>query len=129
MITALLSSIGMYTGPPESPFWLTTPFSMVNQPLLTRSIEPQLSPVTTPKWQTGWPATPSPGRLGDQLTAAGQDVVDRDVGGQADRLVVGDHLIGATTAPSGVLSWKTLSPDEVAAVVGDSPSARQWPAE
>ena len=42
-----------YTGPPESPFWLTTPLAIVNHPVLTRSTVPQLSPVTLPKWHTG----------------------------------------------------------------------------
>ncbi len=49
----------MYTGPPESPCWLWTPCDMVNHPLLTLSTVPQVSPVTTPKWQTaspGWGA-------------------------------------------------------------------------
>src|ERR1700758_1139605 len=46
-----------YTGPPESPLWLWTPCDMVNHPLLTLSTVPQVSPVMTPKWQTGCPAT------------------------------------------------------------------------
>ncbi len=40
---------------PESPFSLSTPWDMVNQPLLTLSTVPQVSPVLTPKWQTAWP--------------------------------------------------------------------------
>ncbi len=42
-------------GAPESPFSLSTPWDMVNQPLLTLSTVPQVSPVLTPKWQTAWP--------------------------------------------------------------------------
>ena len=34
-MTARPSSVSVYTGPPESPFWLTTPCAIVNQPLLT----------------------------------------------------------------------------------------------
>ena len=48
-IAARPSWVTTYTGPPESPFWLTTPLAMVNQPLLTASTVPQLSPVITPK--------------------------------------------------------------------------------
>jgi len=48
-IAALPSGVRLYTGPPESPLWLTTPLAIVNHPLLTAWMVPQLSPVITPK--------------------------------------------------------------------------------
>ena len=66
-------------GPPESPFWLTTPLAIVNQPLLTASTVPQLSPVDHAEVADRLPGHRHDRRIGDQGPSAGQDVVQRDV--------------------------------------------------
>lgn len=93
---------------------------MVNQPLLTRSMVPQLSPVTTPKWQTCWPtasgAMPSassvrpPGRMLLIVTSEARLMV----------LVIGDDLVGADDgAVRGVVLGRGHDADEPAVAVGD----------
>jgi hypothetical protein len=66
--------------------------------------------------------------VGDQLAAAGKNVVDHDVGTQPDGLVVGDHLIGADhrTVRGVVLEGRDHA-DESAVLVGDRPAASTVP--
>ena len=90
---------------------------------------PQLSPVTTPKWQTGWPARHDRQGSDDQQPAAGQDVVDRDVGGQRDRLPVGDLVIGGDGgAVGGVVPERRMVPMTLPSLSVTGPLPRQWPA-
>src|SRR6476620_130038 len=103
-IAALPSGVRLYTGPPESPFWLTTPLAIVNQPLFTASTVPQLSPLATPKWQTCWPAA---GTITGSTTSGrppGSTSFSATSGSSA---MVSQSVIGwsvATVAPLGVLS-------------------------
>src|ERR1700739_3467270 len=96
---------------------------MVNQPLLTLSTVPQVSPVATPKWQTACPGwTVRPGGE-NQWTSARQDVVRRNVV-QHDRLVVVDHLVGGHRRAAGcVVPEGREMANDVAVLVGDSSPA------
>ena len=94
----------------------------MNQPLYTAWMVPQLSPVITPKWQTGRPGDGTMLGSGDQLPSARQDVVHRNIGRQADRLPVGDLVIGVDGGAVGsVVTEQRLVTDEMTVLIAHHP--------
>ena len=114
----------MYTGPPESPFWLTTPLAIVNQPLYTASTVPQLSPATTPKWQTGSPATGTTAGSVTSTRPLGSTLLTTTSGAEVDGLPVSDLMVGVDRrAVGGVVAERSLGADESPARCRDHPVA------
>ena len=110
----------MYTGPPESPFWLSTPWDMVNHPLLTPSTVPQVSPVITPKWQIGWPGVRARPGLDSSRRPSGRMLFAVTLSVSTIDLVVGDHLVGGHRRAAGcVVPERREMADDVLLPVGD----------
>ena len=100
----------------------------MNQPLYTAWMVPQLSPVTTPKWQT---ARPGAGTMPGSETSCrppGRMLLTCDIWGQADRLPVGDLVIRVDRrAVGGVVAEQRLVTDEMAVLVAHHPVAAAVP--
>ncbi len=102
---------------------------MVNQPLLTASTVPQLSPVTTPKWQTGMPTTGSTAGSVTSTRPPGSTLL---IATSGVRWITSQSVIWwlvSIVVPSGVLSRnEPCQPITLPCLSETVPDARQWPA-